>query len=123
MATLVTDRLAERLVAIEVIAQHGDPPRGIARAPPRQPTAGGRQFTVLFVVAILGANELGRQRHYSRRPWRHDHRRQDDRVMLGGAVAEGPLIAAVTPQLLRREILGAIEGHEQGIEDRPERFR
>lgn len=56
--------LAMGLVAVQVVAQVGDTPWAIVRAPLLQPAASGGPFAVLFVVTILGQNKVRRQGHH-----------------------------------------------------------
>ena len=50
--TLGQDLLAERLMAVEVVAEPGDTPWGV-----RQPAGARRQFAILLGVAILRGDE------------------------------------------------------------------
>ena len=56
------DGLAHRLPGIEVVAQIDRLEPGIGRTHPAQPTSGRHRFAVLLRRAILGTDELGRQR-------------------------------------------------------------
>ena len=46
--------LAMGLVTEQIVAQVGDAPGTIVRAPLVQPAAGGGQFAILLVVTVLG---------------------------------------------------------------------
>lgn len=56
--------LAERLVAVPVIPQVGDAPRGDPRRPQLLATGAGGQLTVLLAVVILRRDERGGEREH-----------------------------------------------------------
>ncbi len=81
--------LTPGLVRIQVIAQNGDAGGPIVGGLFADPAFGGRIFTVLFGMPILGGNELRRQRQHVRLPRRPHHRRQHLMRIGGGASGVG----------------------------------
>ena len=77
-----------------------------------QPAPGRVAFAILFLGSLLRRDELRHQRKYHVMARSHDHRRQHGVIMLCFSV---PALARKTlraTQLLRTEILRAIEGHQ-----------
>jgi hypothetical protein len=86
----------------------------------RQPALGGVDLTVLFLVSALGHDKLGFQRQdVGIARLRHDRGEHTVKV-LEVAIAQNTLTAIQTMELLRREILGAIEHHQELPSMRPE---
>lgn len=105
--------LTERLMAVEIIAQHGGAPRREAWAPALQPAGGGVALAILLGLPVLGLDELRRQREH-RRLTRGDQRWGGrDVVILGLAVGQGAGRALRAMDRLGAVVLGAVERHQQ----------
>jgi hypothetical protein len=96
---------------------------GSQTGPPLIDPAGGRiDLAVLLLVAVLGDDEHGRQgkdRFLSRS---HQDRSHGEMPVEGGSIRLVGLVAGGTGDLLRLEKVQAVEGHEKGAPDRPERL-
>jgi hypothetical protein len=109
MAVVSRDKLAEGLVAIEIIAQQRQRARRKTLRMALEPTLGGPQFAILLFAAILWADKLGLQRNHSVLARRNDQG-SDQTVRVVGATADHVRAALPTVNLLRAKVLRAIQG-------------
>ena len=108
-AALREHLLAERLMAVKIVAQHGGAPRRDMRAPSVQPTRGGIEFAVLFCLPVLRANEFRRQREHRCLSRCEDHRCHGDMGVLDFAVTRRARRALRTMDRFRAVVFGAVE--------------
>lgn len=114
----VQQQAAERLVAVQVVAEDGRLEPGDRRAVGGQPALGGGEFTVLLGRAVLGCDELRGQCDDFVAAGLDQHRRQ--RRMEIGHLAVG-VPSRRTPLAMngrRREMFRPIEGQQQCAIDR-----
>jgi hypothetical protein len=108
------------------VGVEGSPHKGAAGGPrvwgrlPR-PALGGGSCTILFVVPIVGPDELGRQGNHFIRAGRDNDWGQHPMRRGGGAIRGRWGRAGGTRDFLRGEILRAIQAHEPPVLPRAQR--
>ena len=118
---LLPDGLTKWLVAIQIITHQGDAAGRIMATPTGQPPLGRRQFAILFLLTVLCADKLRRQRHHAVLPGRNNGWR-DQRVTIQRlAVFQQLPGAAGTGKLFRAERAGAVQCHQQRAGNADER--
>jgi hypothetical protein len=114
-AALRQDLLAERLMAVQIIAQHGGAPRCQLRPPALQPTRACLELAVLFGLSVLRHDELRGQGQDRLLPRGDDHRRDRRMVVLGLAIGQRARGALRAANRLRTMVFGAVECHQQPL--------
>ena len=95
------------LVAGKVIASEGDV-CAITLAILGQPTLRRRALTVLFLMTVLGTNELGSQRNHLGFIGCHEDWRDGPMEIGGDPILVGSMRAGVTVNGLRGKVFGAV---------------
>ena len=108
-AALRQDLLAERLMAVQIVAEHGSSPRVQLRTPALQPTRTGIEFAVLFGgFRAWVLDELGHDGE-SEADWR-DQLGFQYGVIIGGLAVAGTSQAIGAMPLRKDEPTCAING-------------
>ena len=115
------DRLAGRLAAVQVVAEKDRPEPFHRRADSLQPPLGGLDFAVLLFVAVLGPDDLRRQRQQEVGSRRDDARSEHGVEVLGLAVRPHARGAVSAAELVGGKVLGAVEGDEQPSVEPPQK--
>ena len=110
---LGASRLAQRLAAVEVVAEERHAPGAVVTTPGGEPALGGRRFAVLLVVTILGDDEFRRKRQDIAAARRHHDRRDDSVLVACVAVAVCNPGALGTMDGVGMMIGRAVQGDEQ----------
>ena len=115
MAAAGQDRLAERLIGIEIIAEIDRIEPLDALAMGDEPAARGAAFAILLVVAVLRLHELRSQGQRPIMARRHDAGGQKGMKIFDGAIGAFARRAILARQLVRTEILRSVEGDQGPI--------
>jgi hypothetical protein len=121
LAALRQDLLAERLMAVQVVTQHGGAPRFQLRTPALQPTRACIELAVLFGLSVLRHDELRGQGQDRLLSGGDDHRRDRRVVVLGLAIGQRARGALRAVNRLRAMVFGAVERHQQPPVEHPVR--
>src|SRR5580704_5757350 len=103
------DGLGDRLTGEEIVAQVDRPKVGHSRAVPGQPAFRGVAFTILLLRAVLGCDELGRQRQHAGMARRHDRSAQEGVEVFGATVRTPPGRAALAMDLARAKVFRPVQ--------------
>ncbi len=104
---------ADGLAGVQVVAEEDGPQCGAARAVALQPALDGLAFAVLLGGAVLGPDELRRQRQGARLAGCHQGGGEHLVVVLGAAVAALAGRAVRALQAALAEELGAVQGDQR----------
>ena len=118
---LLDQHLTDRLGRVEVIPENRELVRPIGGGMLLQPAFRGGVFTVLFGMAILRHDKLGRQGDDFILVRSHEHRREHAVGIGGGAIAMGLARTLGAGDVWGAEILRAIQYHQQPLLPRPKR--
>lgn len=108
-------RFAEGLVTEEIVAQDRRAALGIKGPVPDHPALRGLDFAILFLMPILGHDELRFEREHLRPTRLHQHRGQPSVKIMGLPSGESPLITLSTMDFPRRKIPRPIQRDQQRL--------